>query len=96
MAALEVGIEAEFEFDLDTIEEIADAGPENDWNAYLVSMRDIQNGSKLIADDGSHEIPFWAMLPFWEYCTSLKKDGGWCTANFRRKQHGDKSTAVFK
>lgn len=52
-----------FEFDASTV--INDKN-ERGWNCFIIEAQNIRQDGQQIAEDGQHEIPFWAMMPFFE------------------------------
>lgn len=100
MARAEVGKEYEFEASLNSMHKREDAGPDGEWNSYQVEMRDIHDDEgDEFAEEGSHEIPFWAMVEFYDACArrrakSSKKD--WFPFTYERKEVAGKSLAVIR
>lgn len=98
MASVDEMVWVEFEIDLDLFEEVHNAGPNQDWNAYNAPMRNIRfvKSGEEVAEDGDHEVPFWAMLACYEKIDSMAKQTGWMSLEYRRLKVGGKNTAEFR
>lgn len=93
MAAIEERTWTEFEIDMDSLTEVTDAGPKEEWNAYRADMRKIDDS---VTPDDEHEIPFWAMMPFWEHVDQMAKQSGWMAMEYRRVKRDGKNQAEFR
>lgn len=97
MAAVDPKKWVDFNVDLDSIEEVSDAGPNGDWNAYRAEMSDIidRDGDE-VAEDGEHEVPFWAMMPFFDAIAETGRQKGRVSLKYRRLFRDGKSVAEFE
>ncbi len=59
-----------FEVETDTVIETKN---DKEWNCYAAKFRKIRQDGNVLAEDGGHEIPFWAMGEF--YATVGALDG---------------------
>jgi len=93
MVAVEKNEWVKFEVDHESVGEHDDAGPDEEWNCYRGDMRKIKDDAE--TEDGTHEVPFWAMESFYEITGGCDKDG-WFQYKFRRVIKGGKSVAEFR
>jgi len=97
MASCEENVWIDVTFDLDTMTEVHDAGPNDNWNAYLLGMTEVldKDGDEVV-EDGTYEVPFWAMLAFFDRVARGKKKTGQVTLSYRRKSRDGKNFGEFK
>jgi len=85
-----------FSIKLDSIEESTSSPPSDDkkkWTCYIGKMKEIEMDD---IEDGDHEIPFWAMAPFWTFVTDSGEKKGWMAVEFRRSKKGQNNEASFR
>ncbi len=72
-----------FEVECDTVIESKN---DKEWNCYAAKFRRIRQDGKVLAEDGGHEIPFWAMEEFFSTVGNLD---GWQSVRARVRKTAD-------
>lgn len=66
---------------------------ERGWSCYTGLMKDIDSKG---AEDGIHEIPFWAMDGFYDAWNEAANPDGWQQYAFKKIERNGKNTALFR
>jgi len=76
-----------------------DAGPDEKWSCYRIEDLVVVTADKHESEieEGTNEIPFWAMKPFFDAYKSIKKPKGEITFTYIRTEgRGGKNTCEIE
>lgn len=77
-------VQHEFEVLLDSV---AEAENDRNWSCLMGQMKNIEDeDGDSVADDGEHEIPFWAKNGFIDCSVSVKIKKGWAKMTYTRSK----------